>query len=92
MDLLTALMHEMGHVLGLDHDSANPHDVMADALAVGERRLPSADDTVGVVDATHQLDQIYAAADPVILGRGSPMPDIDINALYATAGLGSGVF
>jgi uncharacterized delta-60 repeat protein len=35
MDLLTAVMHEMGHVLGLDHDE---HGVMAETLTAGVRR------------------------------------------------------
>jgi hypothetical protein len=37
MDLLTVLLHEMGHVLGFDHDCGLP--VMADQLASGERAL-----------------------------------------------------
>jgi predicted Zn-dependent protease len=38
MDLLTVLRHELGHVLGLDHDA--PVDVMAETLEVGERLAP----------------------------------------------------
>jgi glucose/arabinose dehydrogenase len=37
MDLLTTVMHEMGHVLGLDH---NGEGVMLEALATGTRRTP----------------------------------------------------
>jgi hypothetical protein len=36
VDLLTAVMHEMGHLLGLSDDSG----LMSDTLAVGTRRLP----------------------------------------------------
>ena len=36
IDLLTALMHELGHVLGFDHGDAA---IMADSLATGERIL-----------------------------------------------------
>jgi hypothetical protein len=36
IDLLSVLMHEFGHVLGLSHD--DPHDVMAATLATGVRR------------------------------------------------------
>jgi hypothetical protein len=42
MDLLTALAHELGHVLGLaDLDSHDdPADIMAHTLETGTRRLP----------------------------------------------------
>jgi hypothetical protein len=42
MDLLTLVMHELGHVLGhqnVDVES-HPHDLMAESLVVGVRRLP----------------------------------------------------
>jgi len=45
IDLLTALLHEMGHVVGLDHGTA-ANDLMFDALAVGERHLPPTDPLV----------------------------------------------
>jgi hypothetical protein len=44
MDLLTVVMHEYGHVLGLpDVDAAlQPGNLMADTLAAGVRRNPGA--------------------------------------------------
>ena len=50
-DLLTVVMHELGHALGLgDLDPARPStDLMAETLATGVRRLPSARDVAKVV-------------------------------------------
>jgi hypothetical protein len=45
MDLLTALDHEMGHTLGLDH-SADPNDVMFDSLFPGVHKAPATQDVV----------------------------------------------
>ena len=39
MDLLSVVAHELGHVIGLDHD-ADESNVMGDTLAPGERRTP----------------------------------------------------
>lgn len=41
MDRLTVVLHEMGHVLGLEDDdpAAFPSDLMATALGTGIRRL-----------------------------------------------------
>ncbi len=41
MDMLSVLLHEYGHALGIDH-SSNPNDFMATTLTAGVRRLPSA--------------------------------------------------
>jgi hypothetical protein len=45
MDLLTVVMHELGHVLGLEdlEQEQSDHELMAEALDAGIRRLPSAD-------------------------------------------------
>jgi VCBS repeat-containing protein/YD repeat-containing protein len=44
MDLLTLLVHEYGHMLGLAHAQAEQADAMNAQLNVGERRLPVATD------------------------------------------------
>ena len=41
MDMLSVLLHEYGHALGLDH-SADGSDFMAESLQPGQRKLPSA--------------------------------------------------
>jgi hypothetical protein len=43
MDMLSVLLHEYGHALGIDH-SANPNDFMGTTLTAGVRRLPTADE------------------------------------------------
>ena len=40
MDLLTVVMHEVGHLLGMEH-TADADDLMATTLAVGVRTLPT---------------------------------------------------
>ena len=45
MDLLTVVMHEMGHILGLpDIDDDKSTGVMTDAIAAGTRRVGTAAD------------------------------------------------
>ena len=47
MDLLTVVMHELGHLLGQDHDAGG---VMAETLAAGKRRTESEHDHVALED------------------------------------------
>jgi hypothetical protein len=42
MDLLTVVMHEVGHVLGFDHDDASRYAVMRDELSAGVRYTTAA--------------------------------------------------
>ena len=78
LDLLTAVAHEMGHVLGLD-DSTSPsdvHDLMYINLVDGERRLPDATDVAQANAATSAqaaedavpVTAQAAAGTPIVVG------------------------
>ncbi|MDR1936826.1 MAG: matrixin family metalloprotease, partial [Candidatus Accumulibacter sp.] len=54
MDLLSVLIHEYGHVLGLEH-SSDPHDFMATTLQPGQRKLPSAEELQQMADLVAAL-------------------------------------
>jgi hypothetical protein len=54
MDLLTVLAHELGHVLGFEHDSAPGH-LMSETLALGSRLL-----SIGVDEV---IDNVFANPD-----------------------------
>jgi Matrixin len=43
MDMLSVLLHEYGHALGIDHNP-DAHDYMGTTLTAGVRRLPTADE------------------------------------------------
>ncbi len=68
MDLLTTLMHEMGHALGLDdlYGGAQADELMYGALVTGERRLPDA-----VVPGTAGNDTFLVEAAGAILAGGA---------------------
>ena len=50
-DLLTTILHEMGHALGLSdlYDDASRDELLYGYLFAGERRLPGADDADGAI-------------------------------------------
>ena len=41
MDLLTTIMHELSHRLGIGHFDNNSEELMSESLPVGARRLPN---------------------------------------------------
>jgi hypothetical protein len=70
MDLLTTVVHELGHVLGLP-DSTSPADVndlMYIGLVDGERRLPDAADVVSAIEASLPLAAQATAGTPIVAG------------------------
>lgn len=54
MDLLSVLLYEYGHVLGLEH-CADARDFMAATLQPGERRLPTADELAWMAQRIAQI-------------------------------------
>ncbi|HEX7052994.1 MAG TPA: hypothetical protein VF211_03555, partial [Burkholderiales bacterium] len=90
MDLLTVLVHEIGHVLGFDHDSGPA--VMAATLAAGQRVLlgdgadPAAAGAAPVTGALTRSGDVLVAEDAdsgtvtfTILDKdGNAIPDVEV--------------
>ena len=81
MDMLSVLLHEYGHALGLEH-SAQVGDFMSATLQPGERRLPNADELALMSKLVAQIKasqadaaaQSNALADPSApAGPGNPL-------------------
>ncbi|OFZ66614.1 MAG: hypothetical protein A2V79_06080 [Betaproteobacteria bacterium RBG_16_56_24] len=62
MDMLSVLLHEYGHALGIEH-SADGHDYMATTLTPGVRRMPNAEELALMQDLVAQIKGIGAAKD-----------------------------
>src|SRR5207247_1429283 len=82
VDLLTAIMHEMGHKLGLDdlYAEQDRDNLMYGYLTVGERRIPSkgqaASATPNQSVAAHFLSLVPSVETPVITERAASPPDV----------------
>ncbi|MBI5429003.1 MAG: matrixin family metalloprotease [Nitrosomonadales bacterium] len=71
MDMLSVLLHEYGHALGIEH-SADGHDYMAttpsNSLAPGVRRMPSAEELALMQELVAQAkEEMVATSDPFAL-------------------------
>jgi hypothetical protein len=87
MDLLTVVEHELGHVIGLEHND-EPGDVMNHDLNLGERRLPDATD-VAQVNGTNAA-QAAEAAVPVSAQAAANTPIVVGTAANDTIDAGHG--
>ncbi|MDF1811583.1 MAG: cadherin domain-containing protein [Verrucomicrobiales bacterium] len=100
MDLLTVMMHEMGHVLGLEdiYDSFQDDSLMYGGFEAGERRLPVEDQADGVavgtqVDAHASVIVTNLADDGTASGTGITLREaINQVADGETITLGAGMF
>ena len=91
VDLLTAVTHELGHILGLPDEPSdgNGSHIMSDALPIGTRRLPTGVD-VGDPDGTsHTVETVglYNSLDSVFYLQNSHTGGIaDVYYGYGPAG------
>ncbi len=80
VDLLTALLHEQGHVLGLAHQSEG---LMDDDLGIGSRMLPVEGQAVGAVPGS-QSEVSYLSFDAGTIIEASDAASSDLYG-YSTA-------
>jgi hypothetical protein len=86
MDMLSVLLHEYGHALGLDH-SVNPNDFMAPNLQPGERRLPSATELAQLSQLSNALSSVSSLqhSDP---GPLAPVPSLPVGTALSALLIG----
>ena len=79
LDLLTALMHEMGHALGLEDSylAQDRESLMYGFLTMGERRLPAKGQAVGVTPHEHGGSHFLSA--PINIGVLPPGKTVTIS-------------
>ncbi len=58
IDLLTVLLHELGHVIGL-HDVDDPDDLMHRYIAEGRRRVPATEQAADAEPGGDEADEVH---------------------------------
>jgi large repetitive protein len=102
LDLLTAVTHELGHVLGLPDSTAtsDAHDLMYINLVDGERRLPDAADVtqanaiaVQAIEAGLPASAQAASSAPIVVGTpGNDTIDAGLGGKILVGGGGADNF
>jgi VCBS repeat-containing protein len=93
MDMLSVLLHEYGHALGLEH-SGDAHDFMGTTLTPGMRRLPSSDELALMAQLVAEAKQNLAGSDGTAVADNgttptpSPIPTLPLGAGFGISFLG----
>lgn len=88
MDMLSVLLHEYGHALGIDH-SADPNDYMATTLQPGVRRLPSTEELALMARLAGEIkDELADANSNSPNTPQSPLPSLPLGGAFGVALLG----
>lgn len=88
MDMLSVLLHEYGHALGIGH-SAHAGDYMATTLQPGVRRLPSAAELELMAQLAGEIKNDLAdAGSNTPLSPQSPLPSLPLGGAFGVALLG----
>lgn len=88
MDMLSVLLHEYGHALGIGH-SAHAGDYMATTLQPGVRRLPSAAELELMAQLAGEIkNELADASSNTPLSPQSPLPSLPLGGAFGVALLG----